>query len=74
MNRLDLRFDAEKTAKRANIAGLQTAAQPDGTYPVDVPVWVSYKRTAVQAFATLRRPPGHAPTAQRDGAHHDLDG
>ena len=53
MKRLDLRFDAEKTAKRANLAGLQTAAQPDGTYPVDVPVWVSYKRTAVQAFSTF---------------------
>jgi lipoprotein-anchoring transpeptidase ErfK/SrfK len=52
MERIGLRFDAEKTARRANIAGLNAAPQPDGTYPVDVPLWVSYKRTQVQAFAT----------------------
>ncbi len=52
MKSLKLRFDAEKTARRAMIAGLAAAPAPDGTYPVDVPLWVSYRRTAVQAFAT----------------------
>jgi lipoprotein-anchoring transpeptidase ErfK/SrfK len=52
MDRIGLHFDAEKTARRANIAGLNATPQPDGTYPVDVPLWVSYRRTAVQAFAT----------------------
>ena len=50
MKEIDFRLDAGKTARRANIAGLAAAPQPDGTFPVDVPLAISYQRTPVAAF------------------------
>ena len=43
-------FDARKTARRANAAALATAPQPDGSRPVDVPLYTTYDRAKLAAF------------------------
>ena len=50
MKEIDFRLDASKTARRANIAGLNAAPAPDGTFPVDVPLAIAFQRTPVAAF------------------------
>jgi lipoprotein-anchoring transpeptidase ErfK/SrfK len=43
-------FDAARTARRAYDAAVATPAAPDGTYPVDVPLHVTYDGDALAAF------------------------
>jgi len=43
-------FDPLKTARRANIAARATPPAPDGTYPVDVPLHVTYDGDKLAAF------------------------
>jgi hypothetical protein len=47
---VDLVFDPLKTARRANSAARQTPPAPDGTYPVDVPLHVTYDGAKLAAF------------------------
>jgi len=43
-------FDPFRTARRANIAARATPPAPDGTYPVDVPLHVTYDGDKLGAF------------------------
>ena len=43
-------FDPFRTARRANIAARATPPAPDGTYPVDVPLHVTYDGDKLDAF------------------------
>ena len=43
-------FEARKTARRAYAAALETAPQPDGSRPVDVPLHTTYDRAKLAAF------------------------
>src|SRR5215218_8858239 len=45
-------FDPLKTARRANIAARSTPPQPDGTQPVDVPLYVTYDGERLATFTT----------------------
>jgi lipoprotein-anchoring transpeptidase ErfK/SrfK len=45
-------FDPLRTARRANIAARATPPAPDGTHPVDVPLFTSWKADKLAAFAT----------------------
>jgi lipoprotein-anchoring transpeptidase ErfK/SrfK len=48
--RIDFVFDPLKTARRANIAARNTPPAPDGTYPVDVPLHVTYDGDKLAVF------------------------
>jgi L,D-transpeptidase-like protein len=48
--KIGLVFDAQKTARRANIAARNTPPQPDGTHPVDVPLHVTYDGDGLATF------------------------
>ena len=50
IKKIDLVFDPLKTARRANIAARNTPPAPDGTYPVDVALHVTYDGDRVAAF------------------------
>jgi L,D-transpeptidase catalytic domain/Putative peptidoglycan binding domain len=43
-------FDPYRTARRANIAARATPPAPDGTYPVDVPLHITYDGDKLDAF------------------------
>jgi hypothetical protein len=47
---IDFAFDARRTARRANAAALATAPLPDGSRPVDVPLFTTYSRAKLAAF------------------------
>jgi lipoprotein-anchoring transpeptidase ErfK/SrfK len=47
---IGLVFDPFKTARRANIAAQATPPAPDGTYPVDVPLHVTYDGEKLRKF------------------------
>jgi lipoprotein-anchoring transpeptidase ErfK/SrfK len=51
MRSLDLKFDPLRTARRANIAGRATPPAPDGTHPVDVPLYVTFSDEKLTKFA-----------------------
>jgi lipoprotein-anchoring transpeptidase ErfK/SrfK len=48
--RIDLVFDPLKTARRANIAARNAPPAPDGTFPVDVPLHVTYDGDRLALF------------------------
>ena len=48
--RIGFVFDPLKTARRANIAARSTPPAPDGTYPVDVPLHVTYDGDRLAVF------------------------
>jgi lipoprotein-anchoring transpeptidase ErfK/SrfK len=50
--KIDFVFDPLKTARRANIAASKTPPAPDGTYPVDVPLHVTYNGERLATFTT----------------------
>jgi lipoprotein-anchoring transpeptidase ErfK/SrfK len=52
MKSLGFVFDPLRTARRANIAARATPPAPDGTRPVDVPLYTTWNADKVQAFAT----------------------
>jgi lipoprotein-anchoring transpeptidase ErfK/SrfK len=51
MRSLDLKFDPLRSARRANIAGRATPPAPDGTHPVDVPLYVTFSDEKLTKFA-----------------------
>jgi hypothetical protein len=52
MASIDYVFDPLKTARRANIAARATPPAPDGTHPVDVPLYITWDADKLAAFAT----------------------
>jgi lipoprotein-anchoring transpeptidase ErfK/SrfK len=52
MKSIDFVFDPMRTARRANIAARATPPAPDGTHPVDVPLYATWNADKVKAFAT----------------------
>jgi len=52
MKSIDFVFDPLRTARRANIAARATPPAPDGTYPVDVPLFVTWNAEKLAKFAT----------------------
>jgi lipoprotein-anchoring transpeptidase ErfK/SrfK len=52
MKSLDFAFDALRTARRANIAARATPPAPDGTHPVDVPLFVTWNAQKMARFTT----------------------
>jgi lipoprotein-anchoring transpeptidase ErfK/SrfK len=52
MKSIDFAFDPLRTARRANIAARATPPAPDGTHPVDVPLYVTWNAGKLAAFAT----------------------
>src|SRR5215218_9613000 len=47
---IEFAFDPLRTARRAYDAAVATPPAPDGTYPVDVPLHVTYDGEALAAF------------------------
>jgi lipoprotein-anchoring transpeptidase ErfK/SrfK len=52
MKSIDFAFDPMRTARRANIAARATPPAPDGTHPVDVPLYVTWNADKLARFAT----------------------
>jgi lipoprotein-anchoring transpeptidase ErfK/SrfK len=52
MKSIDFAFDPLRTARRANIAARATPPAPDGSRPVDVPLYVTWNADKLTAFAT----------------------
>ena len=50
--RIDFGFDPSRTARRAYDAAVATPPAPDGTYPVDVPLHVTYDGEKLARFTT----------------------
>jgi lipoprotein-anchoring transpeptidase ErfK/SrfK len=63
ITRIDFVFDALKTARRANIAARDSEPAPDGTYPVDVPLHVTYDGDELARFT--RRVDGRSRVKRR---------
>jgi lipoprotein-anchoring transpeptidase ErfK/SrfK len=52
MKQIAFAFDPLRTARRANIAARATPPAPDGTHPVDVPLYTTWDADKVAGFAT----------------------
>jgi lipoprotein-anchoring transpeptidase ErfK/SrfK len=52
MKSIDFAFDPLRTARRANIAARAAPPAPDGSRPVDVPLYTSWNADKLAAFAT----------------------
>jgi L,D-transpeptidase-like protein len=50
MKQIDFVFDPLKTARRANIAARKTPPAPDGTYPSDVPLYITWNADKLAKF------------------------